>query len=83
MVLQQHSNTMPAHRLFRQGAAALRHEVAVFQSNGLFVQTGITDDGGRDLRFVGLDDAYAVFGKVLVSQVEGIAVGYRLDHWRV
>jgi hypothetical protein len=83
MVFQEHGDTMPTHGLFRQGAAALRHEVAVFQSNGLFVQAGITDDGGRDLRFVGLDDAYAVFGKVLVSQVEGIAVDYRLDHWRV
>jgi hypothetical protein len=61
MVLQHDGNTMPAHGLFRERTAALGYQVTVFQPDGLFIETRIANHGRRDLGFISLDDAYAVF----------------------
>lgn len=74
---------MTAHRLFRQSAAALRDELPLFETDRLFVETGIPYDSGRDLGIVGLDDADAIFREVLIADMESIAVNHCLDHWRV
>jgi len=57
MIFQKNGNAMAAHRFFGKRAGTFRDEVAVFQSDGLLIQTRITDDSGRDLRIIGLDDA--------------------------
>jgi hypothetical protein len=71
---------MTAHRLFWQRAAAFGDQMAVLKPDRLLVQAGIADHGGGDLCLIGLDDAYAIFGEVLASEVERIAVDDRLDH---
>jgi hypothetical protein len=83
MIFEQHGDAMAAHRFFGQGTTALGHQVAILQTDGLLVQAGIADDGGRDLGFVGFDNPHAVFSKVLASQVKGVAVDNPLDHRRI
>jgi hypothetical protein len=67
MVFQEYRNAMPAHGLFRQGTAALGYQMTVLQPDGLLIEARIADDRRRDLRFIRLDDAYAVFRQVLIS----------------
>ena len=55
----------------------------IFETDRLFVEAGIPDDGGRNLGIIGLNDPNAIFREVLVADVKGIAVSYRLDHRRV
>jgi hypothetical protein len=57
--------------------------VTVFQSDRLLVKAGIADDCRRDLRFIGLDNADAIFGEVLGTQMERIAVNNPFDHRRI
>lgn len=73
---------MAAHGLFGKRAGAFRDEMAVFQSDALLVPTGIADDGGRDLRIVGLDDTDAICGQVLMGDLKGRVLRDCLDHVR-
>lgn len=83
MIFQKNGNAMAAHRLFWQRTTALRHQVAVFQSNGLLIKAGVADHGRGDLRLIGVDDAHAVFGQVLITEMERVAVDDALDHRRI
>ena len=74
---------MAAHRLLGKRAGTFRDEVAVFQSDGLLVQTRITDDGGRDLGIVRLDDADAIRGQILMGDLKGRGIRDGLDHLRI
>jgi hypothetical protein len=73
---------MTAHGLFGEGTGTFRDEVAVFQSNVLLIQTGITDDGGRDLRIIRLGDTDAIRGQVLMGDLKGRGIRHGLDHFR-
>ena len=83
MIFQQNRNTMTTHRLFRQRAAALRDEMPLLETDRLFIEAGIPDDGGRNLSIIGLDDPNAIFREVLIAYVKGIAINHRLDHRRI
>ena len=74
---------MAAHRFFGKRAGTFRDEVAVFQSDGLLIQTRITDDSGRDLRIIGLDDADAIRGQILMGDLKGRGIRDGLDHLRI
>src|SRR5687767_14662566 len=83
MVFPKNGNAMAAHRLFGQRTTAFRHQMAVFQSNGLLVEAGVADHGRGDLRLIGFDDAHAVFRQVLTAEMESVAVDDTLDHRRI
>ena len=55
----------------------------LLETDRLFVEAGIPDDGGPNLGIVGLDDSYAIFGEVLIADAKGIAINHRLDHRRI
>ena len=57
--------------------------MAVFQADRLLVEAGISDNGGRNLRIIRLDDANSIFREVLIPQVEGVSIHHPLDHRRV
>ena len=57
--------------------------MAILQPDGLFIEAGISDYCRGDLSLIGFDDADAVFGEILVSQVERIAVHNPLNHRRI
>jgi hypothetical protein len=83
MILKQDRNGMATHWLLRQRAAALRDEVPFLEANGLFVKPGISNDGRRNLGIVSLNDPNAILREILIPDVKGITVNYRLDHWRI
>jgi len=83
MVFQQDRNAMTTQRLFGQRTGALGHQVPVPQPNGLFIEPGIPDDGGRNLRIVRLDDSHTIFRQILMPDLEGGSMGHRLDHLRI
>ena len=56
--------------------------MAAFQADVLLVQTGIADDGGRDLTIVGLDDTDTIRGQVLMGDLKGRGIRHGLDHLR-
>lgn len=62
---------MTAHGFFGKRAGTFREEVAVFQSDVLLIQTGIADDGRRNLGVIGLDDTDAICGQVLMGDLKG------------
>jgi hypothetical protein len=55
----------------------------LFETDRLFVESGISDDGGRNLGIIGLDDPNAILGEVLIADVKGIAINHCLDHRRI
>jgi len=74
---------MTAHRFFRQRTAAFRDQMPLLETNRLFVEARIPDDGGRDLGVISLDDPNAIFREVLIAYMKGIAINHRLDHRRI
>jgi len=74
---------MAAHRLFGKRAGTFRDKVAVFQSDGLLVETRMTDDGGRDLRIIGLDNPDAIRSQILMGDLKGRRIRDGLDHLRI
>jgi len=57
--------------------------MTVLQPDRLFVEAGFSDDGGRDLCIICLDNANSIFCEVLIPQVEGVSIHHPLDHRRV
>ena len=55
----------------------------LLETDRLFVEAGVSNDGGRNLSVIGLNDPYAIFREVLITDVKGIAINHRLDHGRV
>jgi hypothetical protein len=55
----------------------------IFETDRLLVETGISDDSGRNLRIIGFDNPNAIFGEVLISDVKGVAINYSLNHGRI
>ena len=55
----------------------------LLETDRLFVEAGISNDGGRNLRVIGLDNPNAILGEVLAADVKGIAIDHCLDHGRV
>lgn len=74
---------MAAHGFFWKGARTLRDEMSVLQTNDLFVQAGIADNGRRDLRVVGLDNTDSVFSQILMADLKGSRLRHGLDHVRI
>ena len=56
---------------------------APLESNRLFVESGIPDDGGRNLSIIGLDDPNTILREILIADVKGIAINHGLDHRRI
>ena len=55
----------------------------LLETDGLFVEAGVSNDGGRNLGIIGLDDPNAIFREVLIADVKSIAIDHRLDHRRI
>jgi hypothetical protein len=55
----------------------------LFESNRLFVESGIPDDGGRNLGIIGLDNPNTILREILIADVKGIAINHGLDHRRI
>lgn len=55
----------------------------LLEPDGLFVETGVSDDGGRDLGIIGFNDTNAIFGEVLIPDVKSVTVDHGLDHRRI
>jgi hypothetical protein len=55
----------------------------LLETDRLFVEAGISDDSGRNLGIIGLDNPNAIFREVLITDVKGIAINHRLDHRRI
>jgi hypothetical protein len=55
----------------------------ILEADRLFIEAGISDDGRRNLGVISLDNPNAIFRKVLVADVKGIAISHRLDHRRI
>lgn len=53
------------------------------ETDRLFVETGVSNDGGRNLRIIGLDNSNAILGEVLAADVKGITIDHCLDHRRI
>jgi hypothetical protein len=49
----------------------------------LFIEAGVSNDSGRNLGIICLDDPNPIFREVLVADMEGIAINHCLDHRRV
>jgi transposase-like protein len=80
LIFQQYRDAMATHGFIVKRARTFRDEVAVFQSNVLLVQTGITDDGRRDLRIIRFGDTDAIRGQVLMGDLKGRGIRHGLDH---
>ena len=55
----------------------------LLETDRLFVESGIPDDGGRNLGVISLDNPNAILSEVLITDVKGIAINHRLDHRRI
>ena len=55
----------------------------LLETDRLLVEAGISDDSGRNLGIISLDDPNSIFREVLIADVKGIAVNHGLDHGRI
>jgi hypothetical protein len=57
--------------------------MSLFESDRLFIKAGISDDSGRDLSIIRLNDTDAIFREVLIADVKRVTVDHGLDHRRI